>query len=101
MAHNRKCFLEAVKTGSAALVAKLLTCAGEERARRELVNSTGDGREQGSVQGSPLYWACVLGRPEVASVLLESGADPDGPATPWGAKHLHAACDNNHLPLAR
>jgi hypothetical protein len=100
MADDRKSFLEAVKTGSATLVTKIVAEITDDKAE-SLLNSPGCNEDPGSLQGSPLYWACVLGHGRVAQVLLDRGANPDAPATPWGALHIHAACDNNHLFLVR
>jgi ankyrin repeat protein len=50
---------------------------------------------------SALYQASVLGRLEVAKVLLNAGADVEGPPAEWGRTALMAASEKGHVPVVR
>ena len=51
--------------------------------------------------GTPLVAACVYGREDVASILLENGADPNLPGNRYRGRPLAAAIEQNDTKIVR
>ncbi len=56
---------------------------------------------QNVIQETPLHFAAIKGYSEIATVLLQHGADPNTPARSFGATPLHIAVRYDHIEVAR